>query len=345
MPIRFFNDGQELVFEDMNAIPVALQRELYDRVVYEMIQRKTDAFFGDSFLVEFATPTSVTVRAGTGFQEDTSQASPEPEKRLLYKATQSSHNISMPDASLDRIDILVVQAAVVDEITATRKFKDAVLETVSNQNLVVQRDWAATVQIVAGTPNASPVAPAVPTGFIKVAEFLVTTVTGISGAGAITDSRSILPIAGSLLINTNAAVRLTQGAEESLEDIILEIDNFLKFGYQEYIDMEDLVADPAAPAAGRLRFYLKNGVGFLRETGGSISPFGAGGGGGGGFLWNEPDGDAPVSEEENGEKVYLFEAGESNKLVAWVKVPQGFVAGRPISLFAAHYSPSAVNTH
>ena len=340
MPNRNFNDGQEVVFEDMNAIPIALQREIYDRVIFEMIQRKTDAFFADSFLVEFATPTSVTVRSGTGFQNDVSLSSPEPIKRMLFKPSQTSHNITAPDASLDRIDILVVNHAIADELNATRKFKDAITDIVSDETLVIQRDWLAEIEIVAGSPNASPVAPATPTGKIKISTFLVKTVTGISGAGDVTDNRVLLPVGGTTLVDTLAAVRLTQNTESELQALILEIDNFIKFGHFEFTDFDNLGADPASPAAGRLRMYVKNGVAFLKDNSAVVVPLGSGGGGGG-LSWYEPDGSAPVLVEENGQEVYLFEKDGDSQINLDLKVPQSFVAGRQIFLFISQYSPDA----
>lgn len=79
---------------------------------------------------------------------------------------------------------------------------------------------------------------------------------------------------------------------------------------------------------------------IIQNGGGSAG----GGGGGAGFTWNEPDGDAPIKSEENGELVYLFEPGSANRLVASVKVPESHLAGSAINIKAALYSPSTSNT-
>ncbi len=71
---------------------------------------------------------------------------------------------------------------------------------------------------------------------------------------------------------------------------------------------------------------------------------GSGGGGGGGFQWTEPAGISPIESREADEKVYLFESGESNKLVATVKVPGSYLSGKQINLKIALYSPSTSNT-
>ncbi len=349
MSRRNFADGVELVREDLNAIPKAQERMLFDRLLYEIVQRKEDAFFDDSFLTEFATSTSVTVRPGAGFQTDSSQSNPEPEKRLLYNEASASLSISAPDPSLDRIDIVCVKAALADDLTANRKYKDAISGAVSTESLVVQQDWQAEMQIVAGTPAASPVAPSTPSGYIKIAELAVTTVSGLAGAGAVTDTRESMPVGSETLINTIGYDRLTESSTSALKDLLAEIDTFIKQGYFSYCDWDDRSTDPDAPAngSGKIRMYVKDGTlyGRAEAPGGSIAPLGGGGGGGGGgAVWNAPDGSAPLETDENGEKVWLFQSGLSQKLVMFLKVPQTYLSGRQIKLYAGHYSPSAANT-
>jgi len=71
---------------------------------------------------------------------------------------------------------------------------------------------------------------------------------------------------------------------------------------------------------------------------------GAGGGGGGSLNWDEPPGSAPVKGSENDQLIYMYESGLANSLVAFVKVPQGYIAGVQINMRIALYSPSTINT-
>lgn len=341
MPRRQFNDGMEVIYQDSNKLSQAIERELYERVLYELVQRTEDAFFGDSFLVEYATPTSVTVRAGNGFQTDATVTSPEPRKRLVYRASQSTHIIDSPDASLDRIDLVVVKNARVVTATETRKYKDPSTFVISNQSLDVENDWEAEIDLIEGVPSATPVAPAVPAGYIKIAELYVTAVTGLAGSGAVTDTRDLLPTAGGILLNTLGKQRVTAGASVPLDQLIADIDALLKFGYQNYTDYDDLAVDPAAPGAGKKRFFFKGDVAYFRNQGGTTIPIGSGGGGGGGANWYPEPGNAPVESVENGEKVWLFEQGLGQKLTLWVKVPQGYLAGSQIKMYLGAYSPSS----
>ena len=348
MPRRNFNDGQEITYEDLNSISSALERSVYDRLMYHLMGQTDDAFMNDSFLTEYATATSVTIRPGVGFQLDATQTSPEPDRRLVYLDASSNQTIGSPHASLDRIDIVSVKAAITDEINASRKYKDAITEVVSDQSLVVQKDWEADIVITAGTPAGSPAAPSVPTGYIKIAELYMTAVTGMAGAGAVTDSRTLMPIAGDTIIDTLTYDRLTASATSKLSDLLAEIDGFLKNGYQEYTDFDDLSADPDAPDAlsDKIRVYVKGAVlyGRAQLPGGAITPLGGGGGGGGGAIWNGPEGFVPLEAEENGEKVWTFPNAGTQKLVIFMKVPESFITGRQISMFVAMYSPATANT-
>ncbi len=77
------------------------------------------------------------------------------------------------------------------------------------------------------------------------------------------------------------------------------------------------------------------------QNGGGSS---GGGGGGGSLNWDEPPGISPLKDSENGQVVYLFEAGSANKLVAFVKVPQSHAPGAQLSMRMALYSPATANT-
>lgn len=339
-----WNDGQELIYQDFNSLGAAQERNLYDRIIFKMLQSVENAFFQNDLKVAYTTSTSVTVAAGLGFQTDNTQVSPEPTKRLLYRGAAQVLNITSPDGVNDRIDRVVIKAARVTSETANRKYKAPITGTISTVSFDTKTDWEAELLIVAGTPDVSPSAPATPAGYISLATLLVSAVTGMSGAGAVTDTRSILPVGGDVLLNTLGYDRLTSGALTPLSTLMAEIDAFIKNGDFEFTDFEDLVADPATPAAGKVRMYLKAGVAYIRDDGGVVSPLGSGGGGGGGANW-QPGALAPLEDTENGEKVWIFSEDDSGSqtLTLFVRVPAGFVAGRQISMYLGAYSPSTSN--
>lgn len=192
-----FNVGQEIVSEDLNYIQSRADKGLFDRVLYELMGRKTDAFFGDSFKPLYQSSTSILVKAGLGFMSATSDGK-EPSKKPVTRATDVTLNIDTPDSSNGRIDILVVKWDIKDVDTESRKYKDEFTDTISTQDFIVSKDWDALVEIVTGTPAGSPIAPATPTGYLKIAEIAVSASTGIANQAAITDLRSLLPKAVAL---------------------------------------------------------------------------------------------------------------------------------------------------
>ena len=336
-----FNDGQEVVFEDLNGLQARREQEAYDRVILEIIQRSKNAFFGDSFIVSRVSSTQLSSLSGNGFQEDLTVSAEEPVQRLMFKGTATALNITAPDGVNDRIDIVVIQANRVDGPTEARKFKNASTDVITTENLITTDDWLATIQLVDGTPSGSPVAPATPAGFIKIAEVVVTAVTGIAVSGAITDTRTLMPLGASSTIDSLAFVRLTTSATLTLQQAFSETDALLKDGKADTNILQDSVTDPAVPVGAlSLKLFNKGGLLFTREPGGPVTPVGGGGGGGGGGAnWI---GDA-LEVVEFGESVKKFAQADAAKEQLYIKVPQSYLVGRQIKIFLGHYSPSATN--
>ena len=192
-----FNDGQEILFQDLNTITSRIEKLMYDRVFLELLQRKKNSFFGDSFKVIFTGANAATVKKGIGFQEDLTVVQAEPVQRQLFRVADVNINFAAPDSSDDRIDIVVVKHALVDGVTALRKFKDNTTQVITNEDLVLEKDWETIINVVTGTPSGSPAVPATPAGFISVSECLITASIGMANQTNITDKRSLLPFASS----------------------------------------------------------------------------------------------------------------------------------------------------
>lgn len=190
MPRIKFNDGQEIIYQDLNNIAAAIEKELLERVAYELGCRQENFCFSDSFLVSYVSSTSVSVAAGIGMQTDSSQTDPESKKRLLYLASAATKSLSAADPSNPRIDIVCIKANRATIGTDSRNFKD-VDDTLSVVSFDVETDWASDVLVVTGTPAGSPSAPATPAGYIKIATLAVAAATGLPASGGITDNRTV----------------------------------------------------------------------------------------------------------------------------------------------------------
>lgn len=344
MPRRNFSDGSEIVIEDFNSISKAIEREMFDRLAYELIQRAENAFFSDSFKVSYSSSTSVLIKGGYGFQTDTLQDSPEPTRRPLVLAADVTKLIASPHSVYNRIDIVCVKAEIVDDLTGTRKVKNATSSVITTETLVVQKDWQADIQIVTGLPDSSPVAPSVPTGYVKIATIAVAAVSGIPNGTAITDERTIIPVGDLATVNTLTYNRLPAGGTTTVKALFDAADAFHYRGRFNYLDVEEInspTAEPSSPAALHQRLFYRDNVLYVKNSAGTKTPVGSGaGGGGGGANWQPIAGYSPLEDFEYNEKVWLFQQGEGQQLTLWVKVPNGYISGRQITLKFHAYSPS-----
>lgn len=110
------------------------------------------------------------------------------------------------------------------------------------------------------------------------------------------------------------------------------------YGDLEAAKLEVLGADPAATATSIGRVIFRNDLKTAKIQVDATNWAGLGGGGaGGGFTWNEPQGISPIQGEVQGEKIYSYEAGKSNYLVAFLKVPASYVPSSQLGLNIAHY--------
>lgn len=191
-----FNEGQEVKREDFNKLQAGLQQELYDRVVYEMNKRTTNSFYDGSFKVSRTDSNTVSLAAGLGFQQDLTLDPEEPVQRPVFLSAALPIDITAAHGSLNRIDIVCVKSDIPVSLTEMRRYKATVEALPTLQSFDVETEWEATCQIVAGSPNVSPVAPATPSGYIRIASILVTAVTGIVASSSITDERSLIPSIG-----------------------------------------------------------------------------------------------------------------------------------------------------
>lgn len=229
---RTFQDGMEITYGDLNKISSSIERGLYDEVLYKMLLEKQDAFFGTSLYVTYVNGTRVAVAAGYGFQTVSGATSPEPTKQLIKHAASENLDITTPDPTNPRIDIVCVKANRANSDTATRKFKDIDTSEISDESLVVETDWQCDLVITAGTPAGSPVAPSTPAGYVKIATLAIAASTGMASQASITDNREKLPVGGDITLDTSAFTQLTAGATTKLSQLFSDIDAAIGAGTQ-----------------------------------------------------------------------------------------------------------------
>lgn len=98
---------------------------------------------------------------------------------------------------------------------------------------------------------------------------------------------------------------------------------------------------PAFGNAGRVAWVTDQAI-LKVDTGSAWVPIGSGGGGGS-LQWIE-SAEAPIPAIENDSQVYMYPAGVTNNLFAFVRVPASYVPGSPIKMKSLFYSPSTSGT-
>lgn len=263
-----FSSGQEIVSADLNTISSRVERGILDRIIYEMLQKKTDAFFQDGFKVLRQTATAMTVKAGLGFQYvDT--GTKDPVRKPLVRDADLTVNLNTPDASNSRIDIISVKQNRANTETENRKFKDEFTDAIANSTTTIATDWLADVQYTPGTPSGSPAVPATPAGYIKIAEIFVSASTGVANQAAITDKRSKLPLCTSTnltgSLEFDAVVGDTTLVGVTHASLKLALDNALD-GWKILVLKDESVDATAVVTKNNVEIVFKRGSTMARGS-------------------------------------------------------------------------------
>lgn len=185
------NEFEKVVHEDLNDLQKVVHQSLYDKILRPFFQ-DVDGFIGTSFQPSYVDADTVNLAAGRGFIYDAAQTGYEPKYQAIHSDVVVAATIGAPHASLNRIDLICLGTD--EEVTDTenRFVKTGGTGPIALQMVDKVSEQTYVLQVVAGTPNASPSVPATPAGRIAVAQVLVTAAVGVSGAGSVTDVREVL---------------------------------------------------------------------------------------------------------------------------------------------------------
>lgn len=264
-----FNVGQEIISEDLNSLQSRLERGIYDRIIYEILQRKSNGFFQNGLKVLYQSSTDVVVKAGLGFQE-ANTGTKDPLRKPVVLDADLTVAINSPDSSNPRIDIICVRQGRYNSENENRKFKDEFANAISTQSFTVATDWKAEVLYVAGSPAGSPVAPATPSGYILLAEISVAASTGIASQASISDKRALLPFAistsatGSNEYDAVVGDVLQSGVTHS--DLKAALDN-AQDGWKILVLQDEEIDTTPIVLNNNVEIIFKRGVTFTRGTG------------------------------------------------------------------------------
>lgn len=254
-----FNEGQEIIFTDLNEITEKSERMIFDRVIFEMMQQRSDAVFQESFKVLKVNATSVLIKSGFGFQKVGT------ENRPLYLKADKTVFLDAPDSSNPRIDLICIRSAMEDSKTETRKYKDEFSDQVTTKNFAVERDYTIEGFIAKGDASPTPVKPNVPVGYIAIAEIRVDASLGIQAESNITDVREQLPmiaggsVAHDIVVGKAGEIGVTHGDLKSACDSV-------KAGQKILVIADQIIDDTPIIAVDDVEVEFKKGVSVTKGT-------------------------------------------------------------------------------
>lgn len=188
-----FNDGEEAVQEDYNAAQHLAEQALQE-ALYNLYGQASSGFVASGFKVSADAGMDVEMAAGLGFYYDSSEADAD---QALFKPMRSTavRAITVPTANVSnpRIDLVCVAPARIEGEPAERSYMDEGTEAITPEDLNKRDDETYAYQYVTGTPAGSPSAPAVPAGYVAVAQIDVAAAAASITASDITDLRYELP--------------------------------------------------------------------------------------------------------------------------------------------------------
>ena len=185
------NQYEQLVYQDINNLQLAMHKSFYDDTLYGLFG-KSNGVIGNSFTMTYVSALAASLSSGTGFYYDSSQNGYSPLYRMILSAAAIPVTFTTANGSNPRIDLVCLAPNWSVSSTAQRNIKTGgigpVVLTTVNKGYVDSY----TLQVVAGTPASSPAVPSLPAGYIPIAQALIHTSTGMGSQADIIDLRVVL---------------------------------------------------------------------------------------------------------------------------------------------------------
>jgi hypothetical protein len=191
----YINQYEKVGSNDINSLQLAVHKSLFDDTLYPFLQ-KQNGVLAASFAPTYVSALAGSLAAGTGFFYDSTQTGLNPNYRMIN--AQSSIALAFAAANTsDRIDLVCLAPNFAVQSTASRYVKTGGTGPITLQtvNKIYQDTY--TLDIVAGTPGVSPSAPALPSGYLAIAQAYIHANTGMASQADITDLRNQLSQASS----------------------------------------------------------------------------------------------------------------------------------------------------
>lgn len=186
------NQYEKVGSDDINQLQLALFQALQDDTLYNYFGRSAQGCLGSGLKGSYVSALASSIAVGAGFYFDSTKTGFTPKFQQIVAASAISVTHTAADATHDRIDVVALSPNFAVTATASRFVKTGGTGPITAQTVNKYQADSYTLHVVAGTPASSPVAPSVPAGSIPIMQCYITAVSGMSGSGAVTDTRTVL---------------------------------------------------------------------------------------------------------------------------------------------------------
>lgn len=185
------NQFEKIGSTDQNNIQFAIAQMIQEQFLYNFLGQPSGGCIQNSFLATFTSTFVASLAAGIGFFYDGTQTGFNPKFRQIFSNAAIPVTILANTNANNRVDLICLAPNFAVTANASRYVKTGGVGPVVLTSVPKLAQDGYTLQVVAGTPGVSPVAPSTPSGFIAIAQVLNRgSSAGMSGSGAITDVRT-----------------------------------------------------------------------------------------------------------------------------------------------------------
>lgn len=225
MKVLVINQYEKIVSDDIIQMQLAMNQSLQDDFLYRFFGQTNTGVIGADLTVSYVSALSASVAVGVGFIFDSGQTGNTPKYRMIKAASPISVVLAAADPTNPRIDRVSLSPNLAVTGTASRFVKAGGTGPIALQTVNKTQEMTYTLVVTQGTPSGSPSAPATPAGCLSLATLLVSASTGMSGAGAVTDTRTVFSFAVSnsghnILVGSNIQSQ-TDNADQALSKILI----------------------------------------------------------------------------------------------------------------------------
>src|ERR1019366_7214201 len=210
-----FNEYEKIASDDFNNAQLAVYQSLHDQFLYKFLGAQSGVI-GGSFILTYTSALLGSLAAGIGYFYNSAASGFTPKYQEIYSSGTIAVPFTTSDPTHDRIDVVCLAPNFAVTATASRYVKAGGVGPVALGSVNKLYADGYTLQVVAGTPAGSPTPPAVPSGYIEIAQVLITATVGMTGSGAITDERNILTLAAS---NNNHVIATGSTIQTQLDEL------------------------------------------------------------------------------------------------------------------------------